>query len=129
VYVASDVWGDAGRQMFSETQSLGFGETKTLIIGSSAYAVSRIHQLGWHIAVTRPVTIFMFINNAMIVFVALVVVILFIFIIFNVYIALSRLTLSCDNIFADTAGLVFRSLGHSATLHSHAHARHIFCKI
>jgi hypothetical protein len=24
------------------------------------------------------------------------------------------------------AGLVFRSLGHSATLHSHAHSRHIF---
>jgi hypothetical protein len=25
-----------------------------------------------------------------------------------------------------SSGLVFRSLGHSATLHSHAHSRHIF---
>jgi class 3 adenylate cyclase len=82
----SEVW-ESGRQVFFEAQSSKDGASKTLIINNSAYIVSHIPRLNWYIAVSRPMTILMFLNNAMYVFLALIIVILLIFIIFNIYIS------------------------------------------
>jgi class 3 adenylate cyclase len=81
-----EVW-EAGRQVLFEAQSSGDDEVRTFIIGNKAYAVSKISRLNWYIAVSQPVTIFMFLNNTVFVFIALIAVILFIFVIFNVYIS------------------------------------------
>jgi class 3 adenylate cyclase len=86
----SEVW-ETGAQVFSQAQSyqdrILSGASKTFTINNSAYAVSHIPGLNWHIAVSRPMTLVMFLNNAMYVFLALIAAILLIFIIFNIYIS------------------------------------------
>jgi len=81
-----EVW-ESGREVFFEAQSSKDGMLKTLIVNNRAYAMSKISQLNWYIAVSRPITILMFLNNAMFVFIALIAVILLIFLIFNIYIS------------------------------------------
>jgi class 3 adenylate cyclase len=82
----SDVW-ESGEHVFFEAQSSKDGASKTFFINNHAYAVSKIPRLNWYIAVSRPMTIVMFLNNAMFVFIALIAVILLIFLIFNIYIS------------------------------------------
>jgi len=82
----SEEW-ESGKQVFFESQSLKDGASKTFIINDRSYAVSKISKLNWYIAVSCPITIVMFLNNAMFVFIGLIAVILVIFIIFNIYIS------------------------------------------
>jgi len=82
----SEEW-ESGKEVFFEAISSKDGALKTFIAGDNAYALSKIKQLNWYIAVTRPITVFMFLNNAMYVFIALIAVILLIFLIFNIYIS------------------------------------------
>jgi class 3 adenylate cyclase len=82
----SDVW-EYGEQVFFEAQSSKDGMSKTFFINNRAYAVSKIPRLNWYIAVSRPMTVVMFLNNAMFVFIALIAVIFLIFFIFNIYIS------------------------------------------
>jgi len=80
----SEVW-ETGPQIFLEAKSLKNDASKTLVVGDSAYGLSRIAQLNWYIAVTRPMTVDMYLNNAMIVFLALILTIFIIFVVFNMY--------------------------------------------
>jgi len=82
----SEEW-ESGREVFFEALSSKDGALKTFIAGNRAYALSKISQINWHITVSRPITVFMFLNNAMYVFIALIAVILLIFLIFNIYIS------------------------------------------
>jgi class 3 adenylate cyclase len=82
----SDVW-ESGQQVFFEALSAKNGVLKTFIINNRAYALSHISQLNWYIVVSQPMTIVMFLNNAMFVFIALIAAILLIFLIFNIYIS------------------------------------------
>jgi len=82
----SEVW-EAGKQVFFESRSLKDGASKTFVVNDRAYAVSKISSLDWYIAVSCPITVVMFLNNAMFVFIALIAVILLIFLVFNIYIS------------------------------------------
>jgi class 3 adenylate cyclase len=81
-----EVW-ESGQQVLFDAQTLKDSSARVFIIKNKAYAVSNISGLNWYIAVSRPITIFMFLNNAMFVFVALIAIIFLIFLIFNVYIS------------------------------------------
>ena len=81
-----EVW-EAGQQVFFETQTLKNGVAKTFIVNNRAYALNNIRQLNWYIAVSRPITVYMFLNNTMFVFIALIAVIFLIFLILNIYIS------------------------------------------
>ena len=82
----SEVW-ESGQQVFFEALSSKGGELKTFVLNNSAFAVNSIPQLNWYIAVSRPMTIVMFLNNAMYVFITLIAAIFLIFLIFNIYIS------------------------------------------
>jgi len=82
----SEEW-KSGQQVFFEALSSKEGALKTFIISDKAYALNKISQINWYIAVSRPITMIMFLNNAMFVFIALIAVILLIFLIFNIYIS------------------------------------------
>jgi len=82
----SDVW-ESGQQVFFEALSSKDEESKNFIINNNAFALSIIRQLNWYIAVSMPMTIVMYLNNTMLVFIALIAVILLIFIVFNIYIS------------------------------------------
>jgi len=82
----SEEW-EAGQDVLFKALYSKDSALDTFIINDKAYALNKISSLNWYIAVSRPITIVMFLNNAMFVFIALIAVILLIFLIFNIYIS------------------------------------------
>jgi methyl-accepting chemotaxis protein len=82
----SEVW-ETGQRVFFEALSSEDGVLQTFIANGRAYALGKISRLNWYAAVSCPITVFMFLNNAMYVFIALIAVIFLIFLIFSMYIS------------------------------------------
>jgi signal transduction histidine kinase/CheY-like chemotaxis protein/HPt (histidine-containing phosphotransfer) domain-containing protein len=94
-----DLLGDTGKELIRVSHELSEGENKSFVYDKKIYLVNSIPEMEWFLAVSYPVPGFWALNRAMnTVFFSMLFLILFLFIVINVYIARSENEMAKQNL-------------------------------
>jgi signal transduction histidine kinase/CheY-like chemotaxis protein len=94
-----DLLGDAGKELIRVSHELSEGEDKSFIYDKKIYLVNSIPEIEWYLAVNYPIPGFWALNRAMnTVFFSMLFLILFLFIVINIFVAHSENELTKQNL-------------------------------
>jgi len=94
-----DHLGETGKELIRAARTLSDGENRTLVLDNKIYLLNSIPSMEWFLAVSYPLPGFLALNQAMnTVFFCMLFLILFLFIVINIFIARSENAMAKQNI-------------------------------
>jgi len=94
-----ELLGETGKELIRIAHELSEGENKSFIYENKIYLVSSIPAMEWYLAVSYPLPGFLALNNAMnTVFFSMLILIFFLFIVINIFVARSENAMEEQNL-------------------------------